>query len=177
MLPRCPQGRLLAALFVIALVTGPLSAAAQKVPAPEEVSGFKIGADYHLATYAQAHKYYTMLAQASPLIRVFEVGKTPLDRPMVYAVITSAENMAKLDRYKEIARRLSLVKGVDPDEARKLAAEGRAVVYIDGGLHASECAPAQHLIQLAYDLVTGTDEETRQIRDQVITVLVFANPD
>ena len=62
-------------------------------------------------------------------------------------------------------------------EARALAAEGRAVVYIDGGLHANECAPAQHLIQLAYDLVAGDDADTRLVRDNVITILVFANPD
>ncbi len=167
--------RLVAAAVLLALSAG--SAAAQKVPSPEEFLGFKVGADYKLATYTQAYKYFKALEQASPMIKVFEMGKTPMGHPFIYAVITSPENMAKLDRYRDIARRLSLVKGVSEEEARKLAAEGRAVVYIDGGLHASECAPAQQNIQLAYDLVSQNDAMTTLIRQNVILVLVFANPD
>jgi len=152
-------------------------AAAQKVPRPEEVLGFKVGADFKLATYEQAVTYFRLLEQASPMMKVFEMGKTSMGKTMIYAVITSQANMARLDRYREISRRLSLVKGVTEQEARSLAAEGKAVVYIDGGLHASECAPAQHLIQLAYELVAGEDSTTRLIRDNVVAVLVFANPD
>jgi hypothetical protein len=167
--------RLLGALLVI--LTGANAANAQKIPRPEDALGFKPGADFKLATYDQAVSYYRQLEQASPLIKVFDLGKTSMGKPMIYAVVTSQANMAKLDRYKEITRKLSLVAGVTSDEARALAAEGKAVVYVDGGLHASECAPAQHLIQLAYDLVSGDDPNTRLVRDNVVTILVFANPD
>jgi hypothetical protein len=153
------------------------AASAQKVPAPEEVLGFKVGADFHLATFQQAYKYFKLLEQASPMLRVVEVGKTSMGRPMIYTIVTSQANMAKLDRYKAITRQLSLVRGLTDEQARALAAEGKAVVYIDGGLHAGECAPAQHNIQLAYDLLTGTDATTRRILDNVILILVFANPD
>jgi hypothetical protein len=148
-------------LVTLALaITGVSQAFAQKVPRPEDALGFKPGADFKLATYEQAVTYFRQLEQATPLIKVFDLGKTSMGKPMIYAVITSQANMARLDRYKEITRKLSLVTGVGADEARALAAEGRAVVYIDGGLHANECAPAQHLIQLAYDLVTGDDATT-----------------
>jgi hypothetical protein len=150
---------------------------AQRVPAPEEILGFKVGADFHLASYQQAVEYLKELEKASPMIKLFEIGKTSMGKPMIYAVITSAENMANLDHYKEIAKKLSLVKGLTDEEASSLAAEGKAVVYIDGGLHATECAPAQHNIQLAYDLLTSGDADIKLILDNVILVLVFANPD
>ena len=54
------------------------------------------------------------------------------------AIITSPENQKKLDRYKEISRRLALAEGLTEEQARALAAEGKAVVWIDGGLHATE---------------------------------------
>jgi len=162
---------------VVGLVFVGAAALAQKIPAPEEVLGFKVGADYHLASYQQAYKYFKRLEQATPMVKVVEMGKTSMGRPMIYTVITSPANMAKLDRYREIVRSLSLVKGLTDEQARALAAEGKAVVYIDGGLHAGECAPAQHNIQLAYDLVTGNDPATRAVRDNVILILVFANPD
>jgi len=164
-------------LAVLAALTLAGPALAQTIPAPKEVLGFEVGADYHLATYQQAYKYFKALEQASPMIKVHEIGKTAMGKPMIYAVITSQANMARLERYREITRKLSLVEGLTDDQARALAAEGRVVVYIDGGLHASECAPAQHNIQLAYDLLTATDPQTRAIRDNVILVLVFANPD
>jgi hypothetical protein len=167
----------LAAAVAVLLAASAGPAAAQRIPAPEEVLGFEVGADYRLATYEQAIAYIKALEEASPMLRTFEVGQTSMGRPMIYAVISSAENMARLDRYKEISRRLSLVRGVSDAEARKLAAEGRAIVYIDGGLHASECAPAQQVIQLAHDIVASDDAATRLIRENTILVLVLANPD
>jgi len=132
---------------ILILLLGGLVSFAQRVPAPEEILGFKVGADFHLATYQQAIEYFRALEQASPMIKLFEMGKTSMGKPMIYAVITSEENMAKLDRYKEISRRLALAKDLTDEEARRLAAEGRAVVYIDGGLHATEVAPAQEKLR------------------------------
>jgi hypothetical protein len=83
-------------------------------------------------------------------MKLFEIGKTTMGKPMIYAVISSEENIANLDRYKEISKQLSLAKGLTDEEARGLAAEGKAVVYIDGGLHSTEVAPAQHNFELAW---------------------------
>jgi hypothetical protein len=167
-------------LSVLALMIFFLGASvsfAQRIPPPEEILGFKVGADFHLATYQQAIKYFKELEKSSPMIKLFEMGKTEMGKPMIYAVITSAENMAKLDHYKEISKKLALVRGLTDEEAHQLAAEGRAVVYIDGGLHATECAPAQHNIQLAYNLLTSDNPDYRLILDKTILLLVFANPD
>jgi len=144
---------------------------------PEKFLGFSVGADYHLATYDQAVGYLRLLEKESPRLKVFEMGKTGMGRPMIYAVIASDETMKSLDRYREISRKLALVEGLTDDQARQLAAEGKAVVWIDVGIHASECAPAQHALQLAYDLVTDDAGETKLVRDNTILILVFANPD
>ena len=122
-------------------------------------------------------EYFDRLAGESDRMRMFDMGPTSAGRRMRYAVISSAENMANLDRFREIARSLGLARGVSAEQAEQLAEEGRAIVWIDGGLHASEVAPALVNIQLAYDLVTGEDRRTRLIRDNVIALIVFANPD
>ncbi len=93
-------------------------------------------------------------------------------------MISSSKNLAELDKYKDTAKRLALVKGLSDADARGLARSGKAIVHIDGGLHATEVAGAQHTIQLAYNLVTKTDAETTAILDNVILVLWFSiNPD
>lgn len=164
-------------MFFFILFTLCVFTLAQVVPKPEEILGFKVGEDYHLATYTQAIAYFKKLAENSDRIKLFEMGKTSLGQTMTYAVISSPGNLAQLDKFKAIARQLSLAKGLSAEEAAKLSEEGKAIVYIDGGLHASECAPAQHNIQLAYDFVAAKDPKTLRILEDVILVLVFANPD
>jgi hypothetical protein len=58
-----------------------------------------------------------------------------------------------------------------------LAAQGKAVVWIDGGLHATEVVGAHQLIELAYQLNSRNDAETKLILDNTIILMVHANPD
>ncbi len=148
-----------------------------QVTPPEEFLGFKPGADFELITYEQAIGYLEVLAGQTERIQIFDMGPTAYGRRMKYAVVSSEENMANLDKYKEINRKLSLARGVPPADAESLSEEGRAVVWIDGGLHEGEVSGAQQLSQLAYDLVSGEDRRTRLIRENVLSVLVYANPD
>jgi uncharacterized membrane protein len=152
---------------------------AAQVPTPESVLGFGVGADFELATYEQSLEYFQRLDAASDRVMLQEVGATSMGRPWYVALISSADNLRDVERYREIAHRLAYPGDMDESEARRLAAEGKAIVHIDGGLHASEVAHAQHTIQLAYDLVTGDDDpETMAILDDVILLLWFSlNPD
>ena len=93
------------------------------------------------------------------------------------AIVTSPENHKNLARYKEISRRLALAEGLTDDQARALAKEGKAVVWIDGGLHASEVLGAQQLGEMVYQMVSRTDEETMRFLNDTIILFVHANPD
>src|SRR5712692_7628276 len=93
------------------------------------------------------------------------------------AILTAPENHKKLDRYKEISRRLALAEDLTGEEAAKLAAEGRAVVWIDGGLHATEVLGAHQLVELVYQLCALNDPETLRFLRDVIILAVHANPD
>jgi hypothetical protein len=150
-----------------------------QIPTPDSVLGFRVGADFHLATYEQSLDYFQRLAAASDRIELREVGRTSHGRPWYLALISSSENLQNVERYREIARRLAYPGDMTAEEARRLANEGKAIVHIDGGLHSTEVAHGQHTIQLAYDLVTGDgDPEIEAILDQVILVLWFSiNPD
>jgi hypothetical protein len=93
------------------------------------------------------------------------------------AIVTAPENFKRLERYREIARRLSQAEGLTDDQARGLAREGKAVVWIDGGLHATEVLGAQQLIETIFQFATRTDEETLRILRGVIILAAHANPD
>ena len=114
------------------------------VTSPREQFGFDIGDDYQLATYAQLAEYWRKLDAQSDRMRLVEIGKTEEGRPHLMAIITSPANHGKLERFRDIARRLALASDVVSEvDARALAAEGRAVVWVDGGLHANEVLGAQ----------------------------------
>lgn len=165
-----------AALFLLAFA-GSLHAQAPRVTTPKEHFGFNMGDDYHLANYQQLMAYWAKLEKESERIKVAKVGTTEDGRPQLMAIITSPANHKKLDRYREISRRMGRVENVSEQEARALSAEGKAVVWIDAGLHANETLCAQMMIETIYQLLSETDAETNRILDDVIVLFVHANPD
>jgi len=147
-------------------------------PTPESVLGYKPGADFHLANYEESLAYFQKLAAASDRIKLVNVGKTSRGREFWMAFISDPANLARLDHYKEISRRLALARGVSEEQARALARETKPIIHIDGGLHASEVANHQHTIQLGYDLVASEEPEYQAIRQNLIVELWFSiNPD
>jgi hypothetical protein len=148
------------------------------VPAPASVIGWEPCADYKLATYEQIADYFRRLDASTARMQLFEIGRTAEGRTQLLTVISSEANLGNLARYKAIAQRLALARGLDDAEARKLAEEGKAVVWIDFGLHSSEVAHAQTAPLLAWKVVTEESAEMRFIREHVILVLVpNMNPD
>jgi|688.fasta_scaffold04426_6 hypothetical protein len=152
-------------------------ASAQSIPTPAEHFGFSIGDDYMLANFSQTESYFKKLAATSERVRLISIGKTEEGREQPMLIVTSPNNFKKLDEYKSISRRLALAENLSDAEARALAASGKAVVWIDGGLHANEVVGAHQLIETAFQLASRQDEETKSILDQVIILMTHANPD
>jgi hypothetical protein len=158
------------------LLLGVAAAVAQSIPTPKEHFGFNIGDDYQLANYTQTEAYFKKLA-ASPRAKMVDIGLTEEGRHQFMLIVSSPENIKKLDFYKDISQKLARAENLTDEQARKLASQGKAIVWIDGGLHASEVVGAHQLIETAYDFVTRTDEETMRILDKDIILFVHANPD
>jgi Zinc carboxypeptidase len=179
---RAMHAKICMPVFVLAAVLstvgiGPV--VAQTVPTPESVLGHKPGDDFYLANYDESRDYFRKLAASSNRIKLISVGKTTRGLDWEIALISSPQNLARLDKYKDISRRLALGRGLNDEDAKALAREGKAIVHIDGGLHSTEVAGAQQSIQLAYKLVaTQGDPEIDAILENVILMLwPTLNPD
>jgi hypothetical protein len=166
-------------LVLAATADAALTADVRGLPSPESVFGFQPGADYKLATYEQSIAYFKQLAAATKNVKLLDAGRTSEGRVMYVALISAPDNLARIDRYREIACRLAHPAGMTEQEARQLAHEGRAFVHLDGGLHSTEVAGAQQTPLLAYDLVRRSGEpEIRSILDSVVVMLwPTINPD
>ena len=170
------------AFLALAMAWTPLSA--QKVtppavPTPESSFGFPVGADFKLFDYEQSIAYFRRLAAASNRIKLLEVGQTSFGRPITVAIISSPENLARLDQIRRVNMRLAHPEDLTDSAAHRLAAQGKVIVDISGGLHASEIAGSQHTPLLAYRLLSNpTDPTTKAILDNVVLFLwPSINPD
>ena len=165
--------------FFLALTIFSVSAASAqtRITSPLQQFGHNIGDDYRLVNYAQLSEYWKKLDRESNRMKVVQMGTSAEGRPMWMSIITAPENHARLARYQDIAARLARAEGLTDVQARALAKEGKAVVWIDGGLHATEVLGAQQLVQWVYEMVSRNDPETQRFLRDVILLAVPANPD
>lgn len=165
-------------LFLIVSLSLVVSAVFSQVPKPEDVLGFRVGADRKVAGMSQIIDYFYKLDNTSDRVLVKEVGKTTEGNPFIVAIITSKENHKSLDRYREYQQLLADPRKISEEDAQRMISKGKAVVMINCSLHASEIGAAQMSMELAYDLATDSDPATQQILDNVILLLVpMHNPD
>ncbi|HUL02846.1 MAG TPA: M14 family metallopeptidase [Gemmatimonadales bacterium] len=189
---RRPPFRLLALLLAGAVIT-PLAAqrpskkaappprkhAPPAVPTPRSVLGFEPGDDRKLADWPTLLGYYQALGRTSDRVAYRELGRSTLGAPFIALIISSPQNIKKLDVYRRLNASLA-----DPrtfhtakEEAAALR-DGRAIVFITSGLHSNEVGGHLAPVVLAYRLATDTSAATRAILDNVIVVLVPSlNPD
>lgn len=147
------------------------------IATPAESFPQEPGSDYFLANYDQYEAYLKKLASQSDRIKLVDIGKSAEGRTMWMAIVSSPENLANLDHYKEINAKLARAQGLDDATARQLAAEGKAVVWIDAGMHATETVTTQAQIHVLYRMLTQDDAETKRLLDDVIILFGQDNPD
>ena len=169
--------RTLALAAGVLLTAGSVGAQAPRLTSPKQHFGHDIGADYVLPNYTQFVQYWEKLSRESDRMMLDTIGTTAEGRPQVMAIITSPANQRNVERYREIAERLARAEGVDSAEARRLAQEGKGIVWIDGGLHATEVLGAQQLLETVWQLFSSTDPETYRFLDDLVILAVHANPD
>ena len=129
-------------LFFFLSVTCIVCTGWAQLPRPAETFGFEPGADYKMASYVQMLTYYEKLDAATDRVKIIEIGKSVRGRSMKLIFISSEENMKSLDKWKDISAKMSRAT-ISETEAKQLAKEGKAIVWFDGGMHASEKAHAQ----------------------------------
>ena len=178
-------------LFVAAIVvTGSTSSdtwtaraeaqeAAERLPSPESVLGFRPGAARRLAGWGVISGYLDSLGAASDRVRVDTIGRSTLDRPLQLLTITSPANMARLAVLKDIQAKLADPRTIQSDQERtELVRDGRLVVLVTAALHSNEVGSSLLPVRLAYTLASSESPEVRSILDETVVLIVPSlNPD
>jgi hypothetical protein len=157
----------------------PVAETQNQVTSPEKFFGYQLGSDKKIARWDKLIEYYRLLEkEGGGKLKVIDMGPTTMNNPFLLVIISSPNNMAKLERLREVNARLSDPRGLAEQEIRSLISEGRAVVCQSMSLHATEIGGTQMAPELSYDLLARKDEETQRILDNVVFLLVPSfNPD
>lgn len=153
--------------------------AKNNIPSPKQVLGFHPTDDKTIADWTQITNYFQKLDAASDKITVKEIGQTTLGKPFIVAFISSADNIKNLDKYRQINQKLADPRKVkDEAERTDLIAKGKTVVAISCSIHSTEIVASQMSMNFAFELATGSDDETKEILNNTILMLIpSANPD
>ncbi len=172
------------AILLLSLLVSPLWGAAlaaapgAALPDPQAFFRHPLGADRTLASYPDVVAYMRAVATASDRVSVESAGRSTLDNEMVVVVVTSAANQQRLERYREIARRLARPEGLSPEGAAALVEEGKAVVLVTCTIHATEVGCTQMAPELVHELAASRDPEVEGWLEEVILLLMPSiNPD
>ena len=150
-----------------------------QVPSPQSVLGFRPTDDKTIADWTQITNYFSRLDIASNRVVVKEIGKTTLGKPLIVAFISSPENIKNLERYRRISAKLADPRTIkDAAELDTLVKDGKTIVSISCSIHSTEIVASQMSMNLAYELATAEDDETKEILNNTILLLIpTSNPD
>jgi hypothetical protein len=155
-----------------------LSAAAQ-VPSPKSVLGFQPTGDKTIADWSQIANYFAKLDAKSDKVLVREIGKSTLGNPLIVAFISAPENIKNLEKLRQINQKLANPASIkDAAELENLLKNGKTIVSISCSIHSTEIVASQMSMNLAYELATATDPDTKEILANTILLLIPSpNPD
>lgn len=146
--------------------------ASSTIPSPKQVLGDHIGVPNKLHTQEQIVDYFRRLAAAAPdRVRIIDIGKSNEGRDNIIAMISSPENMAKLDTYKRNLGQLADPRKINDQEAARIIAETKPIYHLTAGLHSAETGPPEMTMELAYRLLTEDSELIRKIRDNLVVAI------
>ncbi len=132
-----------------------------------------------MADWNQIVDYFSKLDKVSDKVLVREIGKSTLGKPLIVAFISSAGNIKNLDKYRQISAKLADPRTVrDARELEDLIKNGKTIVSVSCSIHSTEIVASQMSMNLAYELATATDADTKEILDNTILLLIPSpNPD
>ncbi len=164
--PPYPMKKTLLA-FALAISTG-LGASAQ-IQTPEQFLGYKPGDRF--TPHHRMVDYFEHVASQNPNIRLIQYGETNEKRPLIIAILSSPENMAKLEQIRtDNLRRVGLMEGSPSTEI--------PINWMSFNVHGNESVGMEAAISSFYTLADPNNAQSQEwLQNQVVILDPCINPD
>ncbi len=147
------------------------------IPTPESLLGYAIGA--RNTQYSDQQRVLTAIAEAaSDRVRAEPIGVTAEGRRMQVFLVSSPENIARLDEIRRDLDRIADPRGATQAELDAVTARVPAVVWISESIHGNESPGFESAMALLYQLAASNEPATLAMLKNTLLVLnPAANPD
>ncbi|MFN2397035.1 MAG: M14 family zinc carboxypeptidase [Gemmatimonadaceae bacterium] len=147
------------------------------VPRPESTLGYDIGS--FNTQFALQEKTLLAIANAArDRVVVEEFGSTYERRPMRVYIVSSPENVQKLDAIRADLARIADPRGVPQAELDALVERTPAVVWLNHSVHGNESSGFETSMQTLYQLAASEEPATIEIlRNTLVVINPSTNPD
>src|SRR5438874_166244 len=146
--------------------------ASDKVPSPDKVLGYAIGAPGHLTYTKDMYSYYRELEKSTARVRTFIAPeKSEEGKEQMLVAVGDEAALAKLDRYKEITAKLADPRKITDADAEQLIGEGKALYWASGSIHSPDTGSCEMLMEMAYRLAVENSPTIQNIRKNLIVLI------
>jgi hypothetical protein len=147
------------------------------IPKPE--GRYNLNPDARPIRVHEIESYFKALAESSDRVQLFEYGRTYENRPLLYLVISSEANMAKLQDHKAAIGQLANPESITTNSgASNIIANTPAITWLAYSIHGDEISGSDASIEIAYQLAAGMDDRSKMLRDSLIVIIdPSENPD
>jgi hypothetical protein len=147
------------------------------IPRPESLLGYPIG-EANTQYAAQERVLLAIANAAKDRVRVEEFTTTYERRPMRLYIVSSPENIARLDDIRRDLDKLADPRSGSPAEIDAIAARTPPVVWISGSVHGDESPGFEACMQLLYQLAASEEPATlAALRNTIVVINPSSNPD
>jgi murein tripeptide amidase MpaA len=141
---------------------------AQSVKSPDEFLGYTLGDRY--TRHHEMIEYFRYVDAQLSNVQITQYGKTYEDRPLIYTIITSQENFAKLEDIRmDNLKRTGLASGTP--SANKIA-----IVWMSYNVHGNEASGMEAALKTLHELVSTTRGQ-EYLKNTIVIMDPCINPD
>jgi hypothetical protein len=148
------------------------------VPSPMAFLGRIPGAPGELAGTEKTYAYCRALAESSPRVRLFTLGRSEEGREILMVAIADEAGIRDLDRLKSATAALADPRRTDQAGADQLIESARPIYYFNAALHSDETGSTEAMLELAYRLAVSEQPMVQEIRQKLVVLInPVSNPD
>jgi hypothetical protein len=141
------------------------------VPTPAKILGYPVGAPGKLAYTKDLHRCYHALADASPRVKIWKVGKSEEGRDFVLVAVSDEANIKQIDALRQITAKLADPRHITDAEAQHLIDTGKPFYWASGSIHSPETGSPEMLMELAYRLAVDESPRIQNIRKSTVVLI------
>ena len=147
------------------------------VPRPDRLLGYEIG-EMNTQFGAQERVLLAIADAAKDRVRIEPIGTTVERRPMRLFIVSSPENIARLDAIRADLDRIADPRGASAGDLAAIAARTPAVVWINESIHGNESPGFENAMPLLYQLAASDEPATvEMLKHTIVIINPSMNPD